>query len=258
MSLATTCIGNGSQLTGIDAAARANTIQNGNSNVFVYANADVATSVGGTANVFVVTANGADVTGTVSASGDVTGANIYTSGEVSASGAITGSDLSAPNLVVNNISSDDSAYVTVNDGLSVHGDIDLIGDITVTGTSNFGSINNVKITGGTNGQYLSTDGAGNLAFSNASPDITQISNGNSNVTITGQRQHLNEQCRHMCQCGHCDQHHYDLGRYYQPKICQCEQRGFSANASLDYYPVVLDSQGFLYKQPVIATLESGD
>jgi hypothetical protein len=44
-------IGNGSQLTGIDATS----IQNGNSNVKVYANANVATSVGGNANVFVVT-----------------------------------------------------------------------------------------------------------------------------------------------------------------------------------------------------------
>ena len=48
-------IGNGSQLTGIDATS----IQNGNSNVKVYANANVATSVGGTANVATVT--GAEV-----------------------------------------------------------------------------------------------------------------------------------------------------------------------------------------------------
>jgi hypothetical protein len=56
-------IGNGSQLTGIDATA----IQNGNSNVQVYANGNVAVSIAGTSNTVVFTSNG------VSATGNVTG-----------------------------------------------------------------------------------------------------------------------------------------------------------------------------------------
>lgn len=36
--------------------------------------------------------------------------------------------------------------------------------LTVDGTSNLGDVANVKITGGTNGQILSTDGTGNLSW----------------------------------------------------------------------------------------------
>jgi hypothetical protein len=36
--------------------------------------------------------------------------------------------------------------------------------VTVSGVSTLGSVANVKITGGTSGQYLSTDGTGNLSF----------------------------------------------------------------------------------------------
>jgi len=67
-------IGNGSQLTGIDATS----IQNGNSNVKVYANANVAISSAGNANIVLITSTGAVVNGTLSATGNVTlsGANV--------------------------------------------------------------------------------------------------------------------------------------------------------------------------------------
>jgi len=61
--------GNGSQLTGIDATS----IQNGNSNVRVYANGNVSASIAGTSNVVVIASTGEYVTGVVSASGNVTG-----------------------------------------------------------------------------------------------------------------------------------------------------------------------------------------
>ena len=73
-------IGNGSQLTGIDATS----IQNGNSNVKVYANANVATSVNGSANILLVTGTGVEVTGTTSVSGTITGGNVITAGAISA------------------------------------------------------------------------------------------------------------------------------------------------------------------------------
>ena len=73
-------IGNGSQLTGIDATS----IQNGNSNVKVYANANVTTTVAGVANVLVIANTGAYVTGIVSVSGNITGSNINTAGSLAA------------------------------------------------------------------------------------------------------------------------------------------------------------------------------
>jgi hypothetical protein len=47
-----------------------------------------------------------------------------------------------------------------------------------------GPVSNVKITGGSNGQYLQTDGSGTLTWSNvAGGSSNSISNGNSNISI---------------------------------------------------------------------------
>ena len=54
-------------------------------------------------------------------------------------------------------------------------------NITTTGVSNLNSISNVKITGGTGGQVISTDGAGNLSFITVS--TAGLSNGTSNIAI---------------------------------------------------------------------------
>jgi hypothetical protein len=60
--------GNGSQLTGIDATS----IQNGNSNVKVLANANVTVSVGGTSNVMVVSPTDVTITGNLTVTGNAT------------------------------------------------------------------------------------------------------------------------------------------------------------------------------------------
>jgi hypothetical protein len=87
-------IGNGSQLTGIDATQ----IQSGTSNVKVVSSGgNVTASVGGTANVVVVATTGQFVTGVNSASGNVTGGNLLTAGLISATGNITGGNIAATN-----------------------------------------------------------------------------------------------------------------------------------------------------------------
>jgi hypothetical protein len=53
--------------------------------------------------------------------------------------------------------------------------------LTVNGTTDLSAIGNVKISGGTPGQIIQTDGAGNLSF--ATNDSSQIVNGTSNVSI---------------------------------------------------------------------------
>ena len=57
------------------------------------------------------------------------------------------------------------------------------GIVNFTGASNIslGAIGNVKIAGGGVGQYLTTDGAGNLSFSGVT--VSTISNGTSNLSI---------------------------------------------------------------------------
>jgi len=53
--------------------------------------------------------------------------------------------------------------------------------LTVRGVSDFGSNANVKITGGTSGQYLQTDGLGALSWSTINTSL--LSNGTSNVSV---------------------------------------------------------------------------
>jgi len=57
----------------------------------------------------------------------------------------------------------------------------IAGYLTVTGQSNLNAVGNVKITGGSSGQFLQTDGAGNLSF--ASISTSSIVNGTSNVSV---------------------------------------------------------------------------
>lgn len=54
-------------------------------------------------------------------------------------------------------------------------------NITTTGVSNLNSVGNVKISGGSSGQVISTDGAGNLSFITVS--TSGLTNGTSNINI---------------------------------------------------------------------------
>jgi hypothetical protein len=90
-------LGNGSQLTGIDATS----IQSGTSNVRVVSSGgNVTTGIGGTSNVVVVATTGQFVTGVNSISGNITGGNVLTGGLISATGAITGAAMTGTSLTV--------------------------------------------------------------------------------------------------------------------------------------------------------------
>ena len=89
-------LGNGSQLTGIDATS----IQNGTSNVRVVSSGgNVAIGVGGTSNVAVYATTGEYVTGLISATGNIIGGNVLTGGLISATGNITGGNVNTNNIV---------------------------------------------------------------------------------------------------------------------------------------------------------------
>ena len=75
-------LGNGSQLTGIDATS----IQNGSSNVRVTANGNITVGVAGTSNVVVFANTGAFVTGIVSVTGNVIANGILTNNYYYANG----------------------------------------------------------------------------------------------------------------------------------------------------------------------------
>jgi hypothetical protein len=117
---------------------------NVSTNGIVRANAVIGVNYTGT-NVSVtgnITGNNIIVNGTltyanltfasISVTGNVTGGNLVTAGLITAVGNINGGNVNTGNLTVNYIYSDDSTYVTVNDGLEVVGD--LISDsLDVTG-----------------------------------------------------------------------------------------------------------------------------
>ncbi len=54
--------------------------------------------------------------------------------------------------------------ITLNAGNSNITASTYIGNVNVTSSANLGAVGNITITGGTSGQYLQTDGAGNLSF----------------------------------------------------------------------------------------------
>jgi hypothetical protein len=58
------------------------------------------------------------------------GTSVIVNGEISATGNITGDNFSAVNLVINSITSDDSSFVTIDDGVNVNGEILATGNIT--------------------------------------------------------------------------------------------------------------------------------
>jgi hypothetical protein len=118
-------------------------LANGNSNVNIpSANGNVNISAVGNANILVVTGTGANITGTLN--------------------------------------------VTANANVGNLGTAELIATSNVTFTSSpnvsLGAVGNVHITGGSSGQVLFTDGAGNLSWGGVSAG-SAITNGNSNVSI---------------------------------------------------------------------------
>lgn len=167
--------GNGSQLSGIDTTL----IQSGNSNVKVISSGgNVNTTVGGTANVFVVAATGIFTTGLSSVTGNITSGNIRTGGLISATGNITGGNIIL-DTAVGNIEAHDVALggnisatgnitggnITLNSALgniTAH-DVALGGNLTITGGNLSVGVGTVSIGALINNN---ANGVGNIGASN--------------------------------------------------------------------------------------------
>jgi hypothetical protein len=143
-------------------------VSNGNSNVNIpAANGNVNISAAGNANIVVVTGTGVNVAGNMSVTGNVTAGNFVTSGSA---GNISGANVITACTFIGNTGNFSTA-------------------LNVTGTSNLGPVGNVTITGGSNGQYLQTNGSGVLSWATIS--TSSISNGNSNVNIPAANGNVN-------------------------------------------------------------------
>jgi hypothetical protein len=181
-------IGNGSQLTGVTASGvNANNLTGNtlSSNVLFSS----LTSVGVLTGLSVsggVQVNGNIASNTViSATGTITGGNLATGGNISAGGNITGGNIttagSSGNIFGANVISGttlSAISAVVTSGISATGTV----NFASSGNISLGNVGNVHIAGGSNGYLLTTDGSGNLTWTQTA-STTEIYNGNSNVTI---------------------------------------------------------------------------
>jgi hypothetical protein len=179
-------IGNGSQLTGIDATA----IQNGNANVKTYANANVAISAAGNANVVLVTGTGAVITGTANITGNANVGNLGATGVVATTltGALTTAN--QPNItavgtlsnltVTGNVSAGNVTGTLLTGTLATASQpnitsVGTLASLSVTGNANTGNI------GATSGVFTTV--AGSLTTA-SQPNITSVGTLTS-LTVTG-------------------------------------------------------------------------
>jgi hypothetical protein len=161
-------VGNGSQLTGIDATA----IQNGAANVRTYATGgNVGISANGTANVLLATSAGIDVTGIVNATGNITGQYFIGNGS-----QLTGIDATT----IQNGTANVRTFLNGNVAVSAAGNANILittgtgvnvaGTLNVTGNANVGNLGATDVAATTLGGTLTT---------NAQPNITSVGTLNS-------------------------------------------------------------------------------
>ena len=135
-------LGNGSQLTGIDATS----IQSGTSNVRVVSSGgNVTTSVGGTANVVVVTTTGANIAGTLNATGNANVGNLGATTVVATT--LTGTLSTAAQTNITSVGTLGALTVTGN---VAGGNITTGGQVVATGNVSGGNLlinGNAVITG---------------------------------------------------------------------------------------------------------------
>jgi len=95
--------GNGAGLTGVIATGNvgaATQLTNGTTNMNIpVANGNMIGNVGGVLNIFTLSTGGLEITGIVSASGNVTGGNLRTAGSISSTGNITSGNILTGGLV---------------------------------------------------------------------------------------------------------------------------------------------------------------
>lgn len=142
-------------------------ISNGTSNVSITtADGNITLSVGGSANVAVITTTGAVINGNLTTTGTILGTlGTASQPNITSVGTLTSLTVTG-NVATGNISAVGIANV---------------GSLKVNGISNLGPVSNISITGGISGQFLRTDGAGNISWANAGAKISSTPPVSPNV-----------------------------------------------------------------------------
>lgn len=89
--------------------------------------------------------------------GNITSVGTLTS--LTVSGTLTGNVTGAANTVTDAVQANITSVGTLS-------------SLTINGNATLGGIANVHISGGTSGQFISTDGAGNLSFTSVSVPVS--------------------------------------------------------------------------------------
>ena len=181
-------IGNGSQLTGIDATQ----ISSGNSNIKIStANGNATVNIGGTANVVVFTTNSVEVSGAVNATGNVLAGNLNSNAAVTGVTVTASGNLEGGNAVITNDVGAASASISGNVTTGNLNSNAAVNAVTVTASGNLvgGNANitagvfatTVTASGNVNGGNINTDSlvsadtltvtANNISFVTASSYI---------------------------------------------------------------------------------------
>jgi hypothetical protein len=143
--------------TELFSGSSSNAISNGNSVVQIStANGNISMSVSGTSNVAVVTTTGITVSNT-----------------------LTAANIDAVNLVINNISSDDSTFITIEDGVIVNGVISAVDSITGGNILTAGNVTGAFFIG--DGSQLTNLPAGNYSNANVAAYLPTYS---GNITAS--------------------------------------------------------------------------
>jgi hypothetical protein len=196
-------IGNGSQLTGLPASS---SIANGNSNVSIPAANGNILFTANAANSMTITSSNVIIgngAGGIITAGQVTATGNITAGQVTATGNITanffiGNGSALTGLSTTSISNGNSnvrVFANANVTISSVGNANIVvvtgtganvaGTLNVTGVVTLTSNANLRISGGSNGQVLTTDGSSNLRWANGGGgNGTALVNGNSNVIVS--------------------------------------------------------------------------
>jgi filamentous hemagglutinin len=167
-------VGNGAGLTGVIAAGNvgsASQLANGTSQFNIpVADGNVIGNIGGVVNVYTFTSTGANVTGYVTATANITGGNIRTGGVVSATGNVTGGNVNAGNVsATGNILT--SSAVIASGNVSASGNV-IGGNLIVTAVA--------AITGNVTGGNVLTGG-----LISATGTITSAANITGGNIVTG-------------------------------------------------------------------------
>ena len=138
-----------------------------------FANVGGNLNVGGNANI----GGNTEISGAVTVTGNAAANNLtlVNTANIGANINVTGNSRVTGNSTV-------TGNLSVNGNASITSNLAVIGNVTFTGsTISLGSVDNLKIFGGSSGYVLATDGSGNLIFTNPGSVAAQPAGSNTQI-----------------------------------------------------------------------------